>query len=288
MADESLKAPVVVRAIGLNASSLPRGMNPAYEQYVLSQAVDFTAVAGKANDAGGGAYDAQVRNDEQDEILVDHEIRLDAAEATIADHETRITSAEAAIVSLDSRVTVAENDIEFLTEEVIDLQTTIANHEGRITTLETNFSAYQTYMNRQKSEVVYSGISLNIPITASNLLTLLAPLTPTSGTLLPFFVLASGRLKALNKFKNLDFKINIRGTYVSSSGNRSMQMTFGTVVPDTLVVTRDAATTVDDIFINTFFAVDEGDDIVSPGIAMTIKANGSAFTATQIKIIATQ
>ena len=260
MADESLKSPVVVRAIGINASSLPRGMSPTYEQYILSQAVDFTNVATKANDAGEGAYDAQERNDEQDVVLDEY----------------------------GSRLAIAESDIDFLLDEVIDLQATVANHEGRITELETDFSAYQAYMNRQKSEVVYSGISLNIPITASNLLTLLAPLTPTSGTLLPFFVLASGRLKALNKFKNLDFKINIRGTYVSSSGNRSMQMTFGTVVPDTLVVTRDAATTVDDIFINTFFAVDEGDDIVSPGITMTIKANGSAFTATQIKIIATQ
>lgn len=288
MADNSLSAPVVISAFGISASSLPAGLSPAYQVYILNQSMDFTNVAGKANEAGQGAYDAQVRNDEQDVILDDHEARLDAAEATLADHETRITNAEAAIVGLDSRLTIAENDIDFLTDEVIDLQADVANHETRITTLETNFSAYQAYMNRQKSEVVYSGASLIIPTTSTNLLTLLGTLTPTSGTLLPFFDVAAGRMKALNKFKNLSFKINLRGTYTSASGNRSMQITFGTVVPDTIVVSRDAATTIDDVFINTFFAVDEGDDIVSPGITMMIKANGSTFTATQIKIIATQ
>lgn len=67
-----------------------------------------------------------------------------------------------------------------------------------------------------------------------------------------------------------------------------MQITFGTVVHDTIVISRDAATSIDDVFINTFFAVDENDDIVSPGITMMIKANGSTFTASRIKIIATQ
>lgn len=73
MADESLNQPVILRAININASSIPIGWSPAYKQYILSQAVDFTNVAGKANEAGQGAYDAQVKNDEQDVTLADHE-----------------------------------------------------------------------------------------------------------------------------------------------------------------------------------------------------------------------
>ncbi|MEY6762894.1 phage tail protein [Kluyvera ascorbata] len=91
MADPSLNQPVIVRAVSLNASSIPISYSPAYTQYILSQAIDFTNVAGKANEAGQGAYDAQVKNDEQDVILSDHEQRLDAAEETLADHELRIT-----------------------------------------------------------------------------------------------------------------------------------------------------------------------------------------------------
>ncbi|EKN6369048.1 hypothetical protein DVP68_21240 [Yersinia enterocolitica] len=282
MADDSLIAPVIIQATRIDATLLPRNIfSQPYTLYVIQQGADLGNVAGKANEAGQGAWDAQVKNDEQDVILADHEVRLDAAEATLVNHETRITAAEATLANHEERITSAETTIALHT-------TQLGNHETRITTLETNFTAYQAYMNRQKSEVVYSGVSLVIPTTSTNLLTLLGTLTPTSGTLLPFFDVAAGRLKALNKFKNLSFKINLRGTYTSSSGNRSMQITFGTVVPDTIVVSRDAATSIDDVFINTFFAVDEGDDIVSPGITMMIKANGSTFTATQIKIIATQ
>lgn len=159
---------------------------------------------------------------------------------------------------------------------------------NRINAVTARVVALELYNARPKSEVVYSSLTLTIPTTAINLLTLLAPLTPSSGTLLPFFNTTTGRLIARNKNKDLNFKISIQGTYTSASGNRSMQIVFGTTVTDTIVVSRDAAVTTDDVFINTFFAVEENDNIVSPGITMMIKANGSTFTATQIKIIATQ
>ena len=164
----------------------------------------------------------------------------------------------------------------------------IASLGNRINALTTRVVALEAYNARPKSEVVYSALTLTIPTTATNLLTLLAPLTPASGTLLPFFDVTTGMLVARNKNKDLNFKISIQGTYTSASGNRSMQIVFGTTVTDTIVVSRDAAVTTDDVFINTFFAVEENDNIVSPGITMMIKANGSTFTATQIKIIATQ
>lgn len=159
---------------------------------------------------------------------------------------------------------------------------------NRLNALTTRVVALELYNARPKSEVVYSGISLTIPTTATNFLTLLSTLTPTSGTLLPFFDVSTGMLVARNKNKDLNFKTSIRGTYTSASGNRSMQIVFGTTITDTIVVSRDAAVSTDDVFINTFFAVEENDNIVNPGITMMIKANGSTFVATQIKIIATQ
>ncbi|ELE8613270.1 hypothetical protein QMJ62_004721, partial [Escherichia coli] len=112
MADSNLNEPVIIQATRLDTSVLPRNIfSQSYLLYVIAQGTDVGNVANKANEAGQGAYDAQVRNDEQDVILVDHEIRLASAEAKIQDHETRITNAEAAIVGLDSRLTTAENDI---------------------------------------------------------------------------------------------------------------------------------------------------------------------------------
>lgn len=281
MADDSLKDPVAVRAIGINASSLPRGLNPAYEQYIISQVIDFTNVAGKANEAGQGAYDAQASNDEQDIELADHEARIAAAEVKIVDHEIRITEAESDIAGLDARVTTAESDIDFITGEIVDIEADIADHEARIAALE-----YKT--TRKKSEVVYSGISLAIPTTSTNLITLLKTLTPASGTLLPFFNTTTNKLTVYNENKTLDFKLSLIGSWPGGTANRSIQLTFSGTVPDTLVASRNVATVTDNVLLATFFSVDQGGFLATNGSTMTIQSNGAVFTATTIKIIAEQ
>lgn len=282
MADSNLNVPVIIQATRLDTSVLPRNIfSQSYLLYVIAQGADVGNVANKANEAGQGAYDAQVRNDEQDVILVDHEIRLASAEAKIQDHETRITNAEAAIVGLDSRLTTAENDIEYLTDEVVAIQNTLSDHETRIDALE-----YAT--TRKKSEVVYSGVSVTIPTAPTNLVSLLKTLTPSSGTLAPFFDTVNNKMVVFNENKTLFFKLSIVGTWPSGTANRSMQLTFSGSVPDTLVSSRNAATTTDNILLATFFSVDKDGFLATNGSTLTIQSNGAAFTATTIKIIAEQ
>ncbi|EOA6524501.1 tail needle knob protein [Escherichia coli] len=282
MADSNLNVPVIIQATRLDTSVLPRNIfSQSYLLYVIAQGTDVGNVANKANEAGQGAYDAQVRNDEQDVILVDHEIRLASAEAKIQDHETRITNAEAAIVGLDSRLTTAENDIDYLTDEVVAIQNTLSDHETRIDALE-----YAT--TRKKSEVVYSGVSVTIPTAPTNLVSLLKTLTPSSGSLAPFFDTVNNKMVVFNENKTLFFKLSIVGTWPSGTANRSMQLTFSGSVPDTLVSSRNAATTTDNILLATFFSVDKDGFLVTNGSTLTIQSNGAAFTATTIKIIAEQ
>ncbi|EZG32416.1 tail needle knob protein [Escherichia coli] len=282
MADSNLNTPVIVQATRLDTSVLPRNIfSQSYLLYVIAQGTDVGNVANKANEAGQGAYDAQVRNDEQDVILVDHEIRLASAEAKIQDHETRITNAEAAIVGLDSRLTTAENDIDYLTDEVAAIQNTLSDHETRIDALE-----YAT--TRKKSEVVYSGVSVTIPTAPTNLVSLLKTLTPSSGSLAPFFDTVNNKMVVFNENKTLFFKLSIVGTWPSGTANRSMQLTFSGSVPDTLVSSRNAATTTDNILLATFFSVDKDGFLATNGSTLTIQSNGAAFTATTIKIIAEQ
>ncbi|EHD5537965.1 tail needle knob protein [Escherichia coli] len=282
MADSNLNTPVIVRATRLDTSILPRNIfSQSYLLYVIAQGADVGNVANKANEAGQGAFDAQVRNDEQDVILVDHEIRLASAEAKIQDHETRITNAEAAIVGLDSRLTTAENDIDYLTDEVVAIQNTLSDHETRIDALE-----YAT--TRKKSEVVYSGVSVTIPTAPTNLVSLLKTLTPSSGTLAPFFDTVNNKMVVFNENKTLFFKLSIVGTWPSGTANRSMQLTFSGSVPDTLVSSRNSATTTDNILLATFFSVDKDGFLATNGSTLTIQSNGAAFTATTIKIIAEQ
>lgn len=288
MADPSLNQPVIVRAVSLDASSIPVGWSPAYTQYILSQAIDFTNVAGKANEAGKGAYDAQVKNDEQD--------------VTLADHEGRITANTQAIQLLDARLTTAEgkidvlrNDVDYLIDEVADIETTLADHETRITANEAELANHETRIaaleyatTRKKSEVVYTGISQVIPTTATNLITMLKALTPSSGTLLPFFNTTTDKLTVYNENKTLNFKLSLIGSYPGGTTNRSMQLTFSGAVPDTLVASRNAATATDNILLATFFSVDQGGFLATNGSTITIQSNGAAFTATTIKIIAEQ
>lgn len=288
MADPSLNQPVIVRAVSLNASSIPVGWSPAYTQYILSQAIDFTNVAGKANEAGKGAYDAQVKNDEQDVTLADHEGRITANTQAIQLLDVRLTTAE-------GKIDVLRNDVDFLIDEVADIETILADHETRITANEAELADHETRIvaleyatTRKKSEVLYTGISQVIPTTATNLITMLKALTPSSGTLLPFFNTTTDKLTVYNENKTLNFKLSLIGSYPGGTTNRSMQLTFSGAVPDTLVASRNAATATDNILLATFFSVDQGGFLATNGSTITIQANGAAFTATTIKIIAEQ
>ncbi|EPC3748507.1 phage tail protein [Escherichia coli] len=137
MADSNLNTPVIVQETRLDTSILPRNIfSQSYLLYVIAQGADVGNVANKANEAGQGAYDAQVRNDEQDVILVDHEERIRQLRIDVDDHEIRITANTNAIASLDVRLTTAEG-------EIVTLQADVSALDGRVTEAEGNISALQ-------------------------------------------------------------------------------------------------------------------------------------------------
>ena len=154
MADDSLKDPVRVSAIGISASSLPIGINPAYQQYILSQVADFTNVAGKANEAGQGAYDAQVKNEEQDMELSNHDARITANTNAIQLVEVRLTTVEGKIVVLRS-------DVDYLLDEVIDIQADIVSIRTDVGNLQASITDIQ---NDYVSKTVTTLQSLASPI----------------------------------------------------------------------------------------------------------------------------
>lgn len=166
MANDNLNAPVVISAVGLSAASLPSGLSRAYETYILSQSTDVTNIAGKANEAGQGAYDAQVKNDEQDVELADHEQRLDAAEAELANHEARITAAEATLVNHEGRITANEAELANHEIRITQNEADIANQGARLTTAEGKITALQSdYVS--KSAVTSQTLASPLNVTAS-------------------------------------------------------------------------------------------------------------------------
>lgn len=273
--------PVSVEARRLDISILPQNFSRPLTDYLVNQSDDLQSIANQANGAADGAYQAQLTNEQQDEVLAshtetlqDHENRIDAAEITLLDHESRIETLE---------VTVAEHTI------------TIQDHEDRISAAEATLighgdrlDAIEYAITRKKSELVFTGLSLLIPTTPTNLITLLKAITPASGSFAPFFDIVNDKMVVFNENKTLNFKLVIAGAWASGSLNRSMSVTFSGAVPDTLNEIRYPGTTIDNCTFPTFFSVDVGGFLATNGSTITIVSNGSTFTATTVKLIAEQ
>ncbi|MBI6306437.1 phage tail protein [Proteus mirabilis] len=128
MANKNLSNPIEIQASYIVPNILPDNFSETYRRIVLSGADDMVKVAGRANEAGAEAFDAQKRNDEQDIILDDHEERLGDAEQTIvlhgnqlANHEFRITKTEDDLSKLEVRVLNVEQDVDGLKIKIQDL-----------------------------------------------------------------------------------------------------------------------------------------------------------------------
>ncbi|MDA3131687.1 phage tail protein [Atlantibacter subterraneus] len=144
MATTSLKDPIEVQVVELSASSLPAGFNPVYQRYVLTQQQDLSRIAGKANAAGSGAYDAQMKNEEQDSILEDHSARLGIVESTLADHDQRLNTAESEIADHETRISQNTGDISTIQGEVSSLNTRVSIVESGVSSLQSTVSGIQT------------------------------------------------------------------------------------------------------------------------------------------------
>lgn len=154
MADDGLKEPIVIQATRIDATLLPRNVfSQPYTLYVIQQGTDLGNVAGKANEAGQGAWDAQVKNDEQDLVLADHEVRIEAAEQTLINHEQRITAAEATLVDHEARITANEAELADHETRITENEAELVDHETRITQNSTDISSLDTRLDTAENDI---------------------------------------------------------------------------------------------------------------------------------------
>lgn len=102
MANEDLLVPVTFQASRLDATVMPAGFSQAFSLYLLQQSQSNDSVAAKANQAAAGAYDAQVKNDEQDSELDGIGQRLSQTEQNVSSLDSRVGSAELAISGIQN------------------------------------------------------------------------------------------------------------------------------------------------------------------------------------------
>ena len=154
MADDNLTTPVIIQASRIDATLLPRNIfSQPYTLYVIQQGTDLGNVAGKANEAGQGAWDAQVKNDEQDLVLANHEVRIEAAEQTLINHEQRITTAEATLVNHEARITANEAELADHEVRITANEAELADHEARIALNTADISALDTRLDTAESDI---------------------------------------------------------------------------------------------------------------------------------------
>lgn len=281
MANESLNSKVTIEARPINVRDLPDSFSFPLTDWILNQNVDLENVAGQANNAAAGAFEAQEVNDKQNALLAEQEQSISNLNVSVGQIFDSLNGISSQLENLDNRV--SDN-----TNKIADHELRISANELAIIDLDSRVTDIEYAITRKKSEVVYTSQSLVIPTTPVNLVTILKALTPSEGTLAPFFDTTLDKLVVYNENKSVNFKLILAGSWASGSANRSMSLNFTGTVPDTINDIRYPGVATDSVFFATFFSVDVDGFLATNGSTLTIQSNGSDFTANTIKIIAEQ
>lgn len=167
MANDNLLDPVELKGGRIDSVSFPPGSPMPFIEATVNRSDDVQKVSEKAQQAADGAHDAQVKNDEQDVILANHEGRIDTLEVTVADHEIRITANTNAIAALDVRLTTAEGQIVVLRTDVDAQGVRLTTAEGNITSLDSRVSSVETDIAAIKPNYISKAASTSQSVQAS-------------------------------------------------------------------------------------------------------------------------
>lgn len=154
MADEPVKVNVQSRRV--DSSILPNTFSQPYRLYIIQQNTDMLSIANAANNAGELAYEATVKNEQQDIVLADHENRISALRVEVDDHEIRITGNTSAISSLDVRVTTTEG-------EIVSLQADVSALQSSVSSIQTDYVSKSAATNQTVQSAGGSLLVGNIP-----------------------------------------------------------------------------------------------------------------------------
>lgn len=131
--------PVNVQSRRVDSTILPNTFSQPYRLYIIQQNTDMLSLANAANNAGELAYEATVKNEQQDVILADHDTRISGLRIEVDDHEVRISGNTTSITALTVRVTTAEGNVTTIQGNLSSLTTRVTAAEGNITSLQSDY-----------------------------------------------------------------------------------------------------------------------------------------------------
>ncbi|MEM6162041.1 phage tail protein [Erwinia sp. P6884] len=146
---------VIVQSNRIDTTILPPGFTLAYKLYVIQQTTDMQNIADASNNANDLAYQATIRNQEQDLILDDHEGRIVSLRLEVDDHEIRIIANGEEIGALNTRLESAEGAIS--SQEV-----RLSSAEGVITSLQGDYVSKSASESQSLSSAINIQTSLSV------------------------------------------------------------------------------------------------------------------------------
>lgn len=139
-ANPDLTNPISVKTSYITPDVLPLNFSETYRRIVLSGAEDIRKVVNRANEAGQEAYSAQVKNEEQDRILNNHENRITKTEEGLASLEVRVLNIENDVNGLKIKIQDLDGKVSEILVDYVSLSKTITQNLSSPLNVKTSYS----------------------------------------------------------------------------------------------------------------------------------------------------
>lgn len=199
---------VVIQASRVDASIIPPGFPLPYRLYVMQQGSDLQKVADASNEANGLAFQATLKNEEQDAIISEQGSEIGALTSRVNDQDNRITANTDAIASVGVRVSNSESAISAIQADYLSKTLTTPQSLSGALSVTTSLSVngVQVISSRQTGWTASTGTALKGAFNSSQTYTISATYSQTEAT-----AVRDGLIQARQRIKALEDALRSHG-----------------------------------------------------------------------------
>ena len=124
MANENLANPIEIQSAYITPDILPPSFSEVYRRIVLNSSSDMSKLVIRTNETANETLASQIRNDEQDVILDNHEDRIVRVEDDLSKLEVRVLSVENDVDGLKIKIQDLDGQISEIKIDYVSLSKT--------------------------------------------------------------------------------------------------------------------------------------------------------------------
>lgn len=141
---------------------------------------------------------------------------------------------------------------------------------------------------RKKMQVLYQALEITLTPSDENLVAIAAAHNPADGALNEFFNTTSNKLNVYNDDATLYFKLNVQGTWNSSTVPNTMQVQFGNSNYNIVSASKTSGMDADVLQFTTFLSINKDGPIATGGSEILIKVLDGSFEMESMFIVVEQ